>query len=461
MFIGIARFYGVLEFGQFTTAHTYMTLFFYSADFGFDLLIVVKIARDKANARAAIEKMLPLKLLFSMGSMLAMMAVMMAIPVTNVTRVLMAILSVGVVGNALLSFFLSTLKGFEIFHYETQVSFIQSTGLLVALIVLGIFHVPIVYIAAVFVISRFIGLTLVFKIALRQVNAVAFRFSFADWKNTMRESAPYGIHLIFGALFFTFDTILLSVFLGEHAVGVYQSVFKLVILALVLCDVLVGTLMPTFARFHAEDQSKWIASAKILLKFLVFCGAGIGMVTYVFAEECIRVVYGKGAFLEAIPVLRIFAMILVIRYTGETFGLMLTTAQKQEIRMKIVAGATMLNITANLLVIPVYGVTGAALVSLVTNGTVAMLLMYHSGRNMFGVSYLFSVKFIALAVSTIAVLAWLPFVHASVFIASLIVLVMLGLWASLWFTEAERALAYGMVKAGYMASFKRTPIGDR
>ena len=77
-----------------------------------------------------------------------------------------------------------------------------------------------------------------------------------------------------------------------------------------------------------------------------------------------------------IPVLKIFAVIILVRFMSETRGLMLTTSRKQKIRMLIVVAATIINFLINLVVIPKYSFYGAAVTSLITNVLVGILFFY-------------------------------------------------------------------------------------
>jgi O-antigen/teichoic acid export membrane protein len=78
-------------------------------------------------------------------------------------------------------------------------------------------------------------------------------------------------------------------------------------------------------------------------------------------------VFGNKDFYEAIPVLQIFSIVVFLRFSVEPFALMLTTSNRQRIRMYVVVTATILNLIVNSFVIPYYGIIGAAWVSVGIN----------------------------------------------------------------------------------------------
>jgi len=95
-------------------------------------------------------------------------------------------------------------------------------------------------------------------------------------------------------------------------------------------------------------------------------------VLYIYPEQVITLVYGSKEFGEAVPVLRVFAFVLLVRYAAETPALMLTTSRRQIARMVIVVSAVIFNYVLNAYLIPRYGTMGAATASLVTNTLVGI-----------------------------------------------------------------------------------------
>jgi O-antigen/teichoic acid export membrane protein len=168
------------------------------------------------------------------------------------------------------------------------------------------------------------------------------------------------------------DTILLAFWKGDQEVGIYQAVFKIILLTFVILDVAISALMPALSRFHSEGSERWNQVGYLLYKTLVLVALPIMMILFVYADQVIGILYGKDKFVEAIPILRVFSMIGFVRFAAEPFGLMLTTGHRQTRRMIISVVAALLNFSLNAYFIPKEGPMGAAQVSLVTNILVAL-----------------------------------------------------------------------------------------
>src|ERR1043166_3676197 len=73
VFVGVARFYGPEAFGQFTTAHSFSSIFLLFADFGFDTLLATEIARHRERAEELARRYFSLKIVFALGATAAML----------------------------------------------------------------------------------------------------------------------------------------------------------------------------------------------------------------------------------------------------------------------------------------------------------------------------------------------------------------------------------------------------
>lgn len=372
MFVGIARLYGVEAFGQFTTAHTFSTVFLLFADFGFDSLLPTEIARRREQAAEYAQRYFSLKIVFALTASLAMSVLPVFRTFAPETRTLIHIFSFYVLFASLNNFCFALFKGFEQFQHETKISLVTNLLILVLLVLLGLSHSPLWMIAVVFVGTRIIGVVVGLRIASRLTHARVVGLNFRDWQNTWRPTMVFGLHFIFGNLFFQADTLLLAFWRGDHDVGIYQSVFKLITLALVLPDIAIYTMMPVLSRLHQDARERWEEMGRLLYKVLFLLSLPVALTLFVFAEQIIGLLYGAGAFGEAIPILRVFAITVFVRYNAEGYALMLTTSRSQSVRMIVVMFGTVLNIALNVFAIPAYGPGGAAMVSLVTNIAVAV-----------------------------------------------------------------------------------------
>ncbi|MBU1298106.1 MAG: polysaccharide biosynthesis C-terminal domain-containing protein, partial [Bacteroidetes bacterium] len=326
------------------------------------------------------KKYFPIKLLFSVFALIGIWLLPLFATLSELTQLLILILSFNIIFSALTNYFFALFKGIEQFNHETKITFYINLVLLSLLIVLGLLKVPIQYLALTFILTRSLGLILSALKAYKLLTPNSFHFSFRGLGQEWRTVSIFGLHLVFAYLFFQLDTILLSLWKGDLEVGIYQSAFKIIAFVLVIPDVIVNALLPVLSNYHDHSREKWLIAAKLLNKTLFMLSIPIGLILFLYSDQIIHLLYVDSSFKQAIPILKIFAIIIVIRFSVETFALMLTTSLRQYTRMLIVIAATIINFLINLYAIPKYGVIGAAYTSLLTNLFV-------------GFSYLIATKF--------------------------------------------------------------------
>jgi O-antigen/teichoic acid export membrane protein len=367
MFIGIARFYGPTTFGSFSTAHIFSFIFIMIADFGFDLLLTTEVARNKEKAHEFVRKYFSIKLLFALITVGIIWLIPSIHPTSKTTAHLFYILSFSVLYTSLTNFFFALFKGLEQFQHEIKITIIINLLLLFSLIILGILKVQITIIATLFVITRAIGLLLASIKTTKLISTNSFTLTLSGWSDDWKNILIFGFSLIFGNLYFQLITPMLAFIKGDYEVGIFESVFKITGLALILVDIIFSAALPTLTRLHEVDKTKWIYMSKLLNKTLLMIALPISLFFYIYPEQVIEFLYGKEKFTDAVAVMRIASLLIIARYIGETFALMLTTSKRQHLRMVVTIFGTATTAGLSLLLIPQYGAYGAAIVALIVN----------------------------------------------------------------------------------------------
>lgn len=371
----LARYYGPETFGQFTFSITLATTFLFLADFGFDVLLTTEIAKDKDRAVQILQQLLPLKLVFISVAVIGMWLFANFFSVSTSSRILVFIFGFYLIISSLVNFLNAFFKGFERLELETKVSLISNFVLMVFACLLILFRANVVLIALSFLVSRIVGLIIGLRFMHQLSNNLKLGISFRNLSEIRAKVAVFGIHFLFNFLYFQIDTIILAIMKGDYYVGIYQAVFKLIALALVIPEILNNVLLPALSRLNIENVESWKRVGYLMNKMLLIIGFPITIILFVYSDQIIEFVYGTGNYLEAVPILKIFSIVLLIRFSMESLSLMLTTSNRQKIRMYTVLVATVINVTLNIIYVPIFGVIAVAVISAITNGIV--LLIYY------------------------------------------------------------------------------------
>jgi O-antigen/teichoic acid export membrane protein len=376
VFLIVARNYDENIFGQFTFAHTLATILIVFADFGLDILLVTEISKSQNDRVDIFNKYFGYKIVFSILASASIFLVTTIGSITYNAKILAYVFSSFVIFSSLTNFLYALFKGMEQFKYETINTFITNVFLFVLIIILSLFKISILIIAITFVLSRLLSLILAFLKARKILPGIKIKFDLSTWKRENKKIVVFGLQLIFAYLLFYIDTILLAFWSNDYNVGIYQSVIKLVALVLVIPDVLINSLLPVLSRLYVENKNQWFRLSSLLCRILILIVLPIVFFIIVYSNKIIEIIYGPNKFIEAIPIFRIFAIIIFIRFAVESFALMLTTSNKQNIRMIIVIAGTFVNMAINYIFIPKYGAMGATIVAFITNSVVGIGFVY-------------------------------------------------------------------------------------
>lgn len=438
----IARKYSEEVYGQFKLAQSLATNFLFLADFGFDILLTTEIAKNKDKAQDYFSKLFTLKLALSLIAILSMWCIALFSNISFDTKILIFIFSFFMFFSAHGNFLFAYFKGFEKLQYETTVSIFINLFLLVATVVLALSHSSILLISIVFLFTRVAAF--IFTIGLKNKVDVPFQFriSFSGLSTFKNKILIFGFFLLFNNLFFQIDTLFLGFWKGEYEVGVYQSVFMLILLPLIIPDILTNALMPVLARFHSENNLLWEKTSKIFNKVLSICALPISLILFLYSKQIVTLLYGNNKYTEAIPILKLLAITLLIRFSFESFSLMLTTSNRQKVRMWTVIFVTAFNISLNYYFIHEYGIIGAAIVSVLSNILIVFVNAYIFKKLLF--DWFFNIKQLGLYfISLIVFLAGYYIDNINFIVGSVIILIIYSSIAYLlYFTEEEKKLLF-------------------
>ncbi len=438
----IARYYGPEIFGQFSLAHTIATISILLGDFGLDLLLTTEISRNRNNAGALFQKFYSLKFLFSFTALLLMWGLSLFGDFSTDTKLLILIFSFYMLFTTLTNFLYAFYKGFEKLEYETKVAFIINVGLLFITIIFLIFKLNIFVISVGFVLSRFIGFLSGLYYSVKILPEINYKFNFNGIYEVRKKILIFGFHLFFSNLYFQLDTILLGLWKGDHEVGIYQSVFKLILLPLVLPDIFNNTLIPVLSRLNLENKILWEKIGYLMNKILTVIIFPIALILFIYADQVINLIYGSKLYSDAVPVLRIFAVILAVRFLQETYALLLTTSNRQHIRMFVVIFAVLFNFTLNYFLIPRYGVKGAAVVSLITNTCIGITYIYFNASLFF--EWMINFKTFLLFFSTVIIFYFYwNFMRINFIVGILSIIIIYTTAGFIFFTKEEKKTILG------------------
>jgi O-antigen/teichoic acid export membrane protein len=377
----VVRQLGADQFGQYAAVLAFGAVFVFLADLGLGVYLVREVshARTLADAPARIGQLFGdgLALRTALAVMAAILLIATAILTGRSTPMVVAI-AMGTLG--LLAFSVqgtceSVLAGFErldipaLAKVANQVAFVTLGTL--ALVVGAGYHG--------LVVATILGATLMAIICWRGVRRLGVNVSAPSphqWPALLRASAPFAVIAGTLGLSYKFDSVLLNLLRGDAETGYYSAAYSLVFAAAFLSNALNTALFPTMTRQAASSPASLVPMYEQALRYLMLIALPIAFGGWALADQLVVLLFGP-AFEIAGTALAILIWTVPLMFVSELLGYIVVVRGEEKRVARAVLLSTGVNIAGNVMVVPLFGFTGAAIMTVVTEAVLVGQYVWH------------------------------------------------------------------------------------
>lgn len=215
---------------------------------------------------------------------------------------------------------------------------------------------------ALFAISNLVSFIIIGVSYRSAISALALhKMEWSEYKQLFVFSLPLQTGNIIQFLNYRLGAFIVNFFLGTTSVGLFFMAVNLVEILWLLSTSMAAVLLPTVAAEH--EQSKRISVKAAVASFAVtFCA---GIVAFAVAPFLIVLLFGKEFAGSVLPFLILLPGIVVFSITNVLAAYM-TGIGKPGFNTTIAFVALIFTVTLNILLIPRFGISGAAIASSVS-----------------------------------------------------------------------------------------------
>ena len=131
--------------------------------------------------------------------------------------------------------------------------------------------------------------------------------------------------------------------------------------------------LPLASKLYKDSLDEFRSLYHRSIKVVVLIALPISAGVWLIAPDLIMIIFGK-AFEESSSVLRILSGLLFFTFLNRLMMTFLAASDKQSDAARVQWIAVLLNLIGNLILIPVFGVMGAAISTLISEGVFCVLL---------------------------------------------------------------------------------------
>lgn len=361
--IWVARYLGPEQFGIFSYVLAFTTIFGGIAKLGLDGIFVRELIHQPKLQNTYMGTAFWLKVI---GAVMVTFFMACIVPFTSndaTTNLYIFIIAGGL-------FF----QGFEVieFYFQSQVlAKLISICKVIQLIFSSIIKVCLVLIQAdlfwfVCVTSLdMFSLAFSYFIAYRiKGNASFFKcFDVEIAKKLLKDSWMLVFSSLVVMIYMRIDQIMIKEMLGDYEVGIYSAAVKLSEAFYFIPVLLTASVFPAIINARKESAALYQKRMQRLYAFLIWLAIIVALPMTLLSERLIMLLYGE-AYLPAGQVLMIHIWAAVFVFMGVAFSKYLLAENLQKIAFQRTLLGAIANVCLNFILIPKYGLKGAAIATL-------------------------------------------------------------------------------------------------
>lgn len=373
--IVIARNFGVETYGTFSLAVIIMEWFFVvsSLGLGLGLLRYVPIYKGKkefSKIKFLLNKTTYLTLITSIfsGLLLLILAPKIAINIFKEPMLVnfLVFFSILIPIMSLLSIFLHILQAYEKISWNSFISNIFNNvvklGLILLLLFLGLGQNSIIY---SYILSALATLFLAFYIVKKEIYPSLPQKKSKKEKNTFKELIKYSFPILLASIvwkiFHWTDSLLIGYFQTVKEVGLYNAAIPIAFLLGIASQLFIVIFFPMVTREYFQGKKETVKElSKQVNKWIMFINLPILFFMFFFPDLIIKFLFGT-EFLEAQIPLRILAIGMFFLNLSEVPNRLITMKGRPKMILADMLIMVAVNASLNFWLIPIYGITGAAI----------------------------------------------------------------------------------------------------
>ena len=369
-----ARYLGPSNYGIINYAASLVAFVVPIMNLGFSNILVQEIVLDKSNE----GKILGSSILLSLVSSLAcMIGIFVAASILNPGE--RETIIVCVLYSILLIF-----QAADLIQYWFQANYLSKYSSIVSLCAYGIVSAYKIFLLATnksvywFAVSNafdYMLISVLLLILYSRLGGGKLSFSWNTAKALFSKSKHYIVSSLMVTIFAQTDKIMLKLMIDETATGYYAAAVVCAAVTGFIFSAIIDSFRPTIFESKKQSEEKYERNMSRLYCIVFYLSLIQCIGITVFAELMIKILYGED-FVSAVNPLRVVVWYTTYAYFGSIRNIWILAENKQQYLWIINLSGALANVLLNYLLIPLWGIVGAAIASLITQFFTNVIVNY-------------------------------------------------------------------------------------
>jgi O-antigen/teichoic acid export membrane protein len=414
-------------FGLISFALALMSYFIVLAQGGLPLLGVREVSREPRRAAHYVRHIQGLQIVQSVLAFLLMLGVAFLAPRSRLEKEILILFSIPLL---LYPFQLDwVLQGIERMGLLAAITFIQG-AVYVSLVIWKVHSSEaVIWVPVAFLIGTVVQDVLLTTSIFRRFGIFLPSFDPHSLRSDLRTSLPMGFSIAMVVVYWNTGSVLLGFLKGNAQVGWYNAAIKIVMVVLVVPQLYNQAMVPSISGFFVQSLPRLERLIAESIRLMAFLAVPIMAGGIFLARKIIYFLYGIRYEQSAVCLQIVFVAVAII-YVNLPMGSLVIFCGREKVFMVAAMIAALVNVGANLFLIPWMGIKGAAAATVLCE-LILSALLYHGANQLIRVRVLTSLwrpllacfpMMLALALSRNMALAWQVLLGALVYLVAVALL---------------------------------------
>ena len=372
--IYIARYLGPSNYGLLSYAQSFVVLFSAIATLGLDNIVV----RDLVGNEKKRDELLGVTFILKVaGSILLLGILAVVVRFTtndNFTNLLIFIIALAIIFqsfNAIDFYFRS--KVLAKYAVYARTASVVSSAIIKFLLIY--FKMGLIYFAAVTVIeSVILAIVLIIMYTKQKLNIFNWRIKFDLAKRLLKDSWPLILSGIAISIYMRIDQVMIKEMVDTKGVGNYAVAVRLSEVWYFIPMAITSSVFPAIINAKKIGEKLYYGRLQKLYDLMTWLAVGIALPITFLANDIIRLLFGI-QYQDAAGVLRIYIWAGIFVFLGVASSQYLIAENYTRVSFFVTFMGMIANVILNIILIPKYGINGAATATLLSQFMVAFSII--------------------------------------------------------------------------------------
>jgi len=233
--------------------------------------------------------------------------------------------------------------------------------------------------AGIPVFSNFLNTAWLFRYYLKRIGRVRILIDFKALKHLLLQSWPVGLSALMISVYYNMDTVMLGFMRSKEEVGLYTAAYKIIYLVALFQSAVNQSIFPTLSRLWESNREKLRLMVETSMDMMLLVSAVVTIGVFDLSGLVIRLAFGSHFGLSS-NVLRVLIFTMSFVYNETVTAPLLYATGRQKRHLIAVSLGALTNTLLNFLLIPQYGMFGAAAATIAAEVVVFTMLYIYARR---------------------------------------------------------------------------------